>query len=113
MGADPLAHGIAMVTGKAWFSVRKEQKQRGREQWVEGTRLQAGHPRSAGRRRHQHRRLDRDRVRPDRAAGAVVTGVIPMVDRGDVAAGRFADRDVPFVALVTYRDLGIEPVKAV
>ena len=28
MGADPLAHGIAMVTGKAWFSVRKEQKQR-------------------------------------------------------------------------------------
>jgi orotate phosphoribosyltransferase len=26
MGADPLAHGVAMVTGKAWFSVRKEQK---------------------------------------------------------------------------------------
>ena len=42
MGADPLAHGVAMVTGKAWFSVRKEQKQRGREQWVEGTRLQPG-----------------------------------------------------------------------
>ena len=42
MGADPLAHGIAMVTGKAWFSVRKEQKQRGREQWVEGTRLEPG-----------------------------------------------------------------------
>ena len=42
MGADPLSHGVAMVTGKAWFSVRKEQKQRGREQWVEGTRLQAG-----------------------------------------------------------------------
>ena len=39
MGADPLSHGVAMVTGKAWFSVRKEQKQRGREQWVEGTRL--------------------------------------------------------------------------
>ena len=39
MGADPLAHGVAMVTGKAWFSVRKEQKQRGREQWIEGTRL--------------------------------------------------------------------------
>ncbi len=39
MGADPLSHGVAMVTGKAWFSVRKEQKQRGREQWIEGTRL--------------------------------------------------------------------------
>ena len=42
MGADPLAHGVAMVTGKAWFSVRKEQKQRGREQWIEGTRLEPG-----------------------------------------------------------------------
>src|ERR1041384_6032528 len=42
MGADPLAHGVAMVTGKAWFSVRKEQKQRGREQWIEGTRIEPG-----------------------------------------------------------------------
>jgi orotate phosphoribosyltransferase len=47
------------------------------------------------------------------ALGVVVTGVIPMVDRGDVAAKRFAQRNVPFVALVTYRDLGIEPVKDV
>ena len=42
MGADPLAHGVAMVTGKAWFSVRKEQKPRGREQWIEGTRIEPG-----------------------------------------------------------------------
>jgi orotate phosphoribosyltransferase len=47
------------------------------------------------------------------AVGAVVTGVIPMVDRGDVATKRFAARNVPFVALVTYKDLGIEPVKDV
>ena len=70
MGADPLSHGVAMVTGKAWFSVRKEQKQRGREQWVEGTRLAAGHPRAAGRRCHQHRRLDGAGVRPDRSRSA-------------------------------------------
>jgi orotate phosphoribosyltransferase len=30
-----------------------------------------------------------------------------------VAAGRFARRNVPFAALVTYRDLDIEPVKDV
>ena len=47
------------------------------------------------------------------AIGAVVTGVIPMVDRGDVATERFAARNVPFAALVTYRDLGIEPIKDV
>ena len=113
MGADPLAHGIAMVTGKAWFSVRKEQKQRGRAQWIEGTRLEPG-----------TRVLLVDdvistggstEIALERAvaAGAVVSGVIPMVDRGDVAAGRFARRNVPFAALVTYRDLGIEPVKDV
>jgi len=36
------AHGVAMVTGKAWFSVRQEQKQRGREQGIEGTRPKTG-----------------------------------------------------------------------
>jgi orotate phosphoribosyltransferase len=113
MGADPLAHGIAMVTGKAWFSVRKEQKQRGREQWIEGTRIVPGmrvllvdDVISTG----GSTEIAFDRVV---AAGAVVSGVIPMVDRGDVATGRFARRGVPFAALVTYRDLGIEPVKDV
>ncbi|WP_183466509.1 orotate phosphoribosyltransferase [Mycolicibacterium iranicum] len=110
MGADPLAHGVAMVTGKAWFSVRKEQKTRGREQWVEGTRLQEGtrvllvdDVISTG----GSTELALERIAP---LGVVVTGVIPMVDRGDVAAARFAKRNVPFHALVTYRDLGIEPV---
>ncbi len=113
MGADPLAHGVAMVTGKAWFSVRKEQKQRGREQWIEGTRITPGMRvllvddviSTGGSTAKAY-----DRVV---AAGAVVTGVIPMVDRGDVATELFAQLDVPFVALVTYRDLGIEPIQAV
>lgn len=110
MGADPLAHGVAMVTGKAWFSVRKEQKSRGREQWVEGTRLQPGtrvllvdDVISTG----GSTEIALERVA---ALGAVPTGVIPMVDRGDVAARRFARHGVPFFALVSYRDLGIEPV---
>jgi orotate phosphoribosyltransferase len=113
MGADPLAHGVAMVTGKAWFSVRKEQKQRGREQWIEGTRLTPGtrvllvdDVISTG----GSTEKAFDRVT---AVGAVAVGVIPMVDRGDVATQRFAARKVPFVALVTYKDLGIEPVRDV
>jgi orotate phosphoribosyltransferase len=113
MGADPLAHGVAMVTGKAWFSVRKEQKQRGHEQWVEGTRLQPGtrvllvdDVISTG----GSTELALERIAP---LGVIVTGVIPMVDRGDAAAKRFAARNVPFVALVTYRDLGIDPVQDV
>ncbi|MGH3674874.1 MAG: orotate phosphoribosyltransferase [Mycobacterium sp.] len=111
MGADPLSHGVAMVTGKAWFSVRKERKQRGREQWIEGTRLEPGtrvllvdDVISTG----GSTALAFDRVTE---AGAVVTGVIPMVDRGDGAAKLFERRNVPLVALVTYKDLGIEPIQ--
>jgi orotate phosphoribosyltransferase len=113
MGADPLAHGVAMVTGKAWFSVRKEQKSRGREQWVEGTRLQSGtrvllvdDVISTG----GSTEIALERIAP---LGVVIAGVIPMVDRGDVASRRFAARNVPFHALVSYRDLGIDPVKDV
>ncbi|WP_299557527.1 orotate phosphoribosyltransferase [uncultured Mycolicibacterium sp.] len=110
MGADPLAHGVAMVTGKAWFSVRKEQKKRGREQWIEGTRLAPGtrvllvdDVISTGGSTLQAY----DRVV---AVGAVVTGVIPMVDRGDNATREFTARGVIYAPLITYRDLGIEPV---
>jgi orotate phosphoribosyltransferase len=113
MGADPLANGVAMVTGKAWFSVRKEQKSRGREQWIEGTRLEPGmrvllvdDVISTG----GSTEIALERIT---AVGAVATGVIPMVDRGDVAARRFAGHGVPFFALVTYRDLGIDPVQDV
>ena len=111
MGADPLAHGVAMVTGKAWFSVRKEQKTARTRAVDRGHPAAARHPGAARRRRHQHRWVHRDRARPDRSGRRrSSTGVIPMVDRGDVAARRFAKRGVPFHALVTYRDLGIDPV---
>jgi orotate phosphoribosyltransferase len=111
MGADPLAHGVALVTGKAWFSVRKQQKQRGTEQWIEGTRLSRGTEvllvddvvTTGG-----SIALAFDRVT---AAGALVRGVIPMVDRGGGAAQLFAERDVPFHALITHEDLGIEPIR--
>ena len=39
MGADALAHGVALLSGAAWFSVRKEAKGHGRGAWVEGARL--------------------------------------------------------------------------
>ncbi len=112
MGADALAHGVAMVTGKAWFTVRKEPKSRGLEQFIEGFRLR-DHPgtrvllvedvvSTGGSVRKAYDRSTE--------AGAVVVGVIPMVDRGEVASRLFAELGVPYFPLVTYRDLGIEPI---
>jgi orotate phosphoribosyltransferase len=112
MGADALAHGVAMVTGKAWFSVRKEPKSRGLEQFIEGFRLR-DHPGTrvllvedvvstgGSVRKAYDRSIE---------AGAVVAGIIPMVDRGEVASRVFAELGVPYFPLVTYEHLGIEPI---
>lgn len=110
MGADALAHGVALVSGSSWFSVRKEPKPRGREQWIEGARLGEGDRvllvddvvTSGGSIMKAYERVA--------AIGALVVGVIPMVDRGDEGARLFGDLAVPYAPLVTYRDLGIEPV---
>jgi orotate phosphoribosyltransferase len=113
MGADCFSHGIAMVTGCRWFSVRKEPKDRGRSAWIEGARLGP-----------EDRVLLVDDVISTGGStvkawdkvvetGAVVVGVSPMVDRGDFAAVTFAARgaEVAYRPLITYRDLGIEPVR--
>lgn len=110
MGADPLAHGIAMVADCGWFSVRKEPKSRGHEQWIEGSRLAQGDCvllvddviTTGGSTMKAY-----DRVV---ATGAGIAGVIPMVDRGDVARQAFAALGVPYAPLITYSDLGIDPV---
>lgn len=107
MGADALAHGVALVSGSPWFAVRKEPKSRGREQWIEGTRL-TGADRvllvddavtSGGSIMKAYERVV--------AVGAQVVGVIPMVDRGDAGAELFGELGVPYAPLASYRDLGI------
>ena len=84
MGADPLAHGIAVVTGGAWFSVRKEAKEHGKGRLIEGCAVEA--------------------------TGADVVAAVPLLDRGDGARVRFQQRKVLYLPVATYRDLAIDPV---
>jgi orotate phosphoribosyltransferase len=110
MGADALAHGIALVAGCEWFSVRQKLKSHGRQQWIEGTRLEPGTRvllvddvvSTGGSIEKAYSRVT--------ATGASVVGVVALVDRGEWGRRLFTGYGVPYTALVTYHDLDIEPV---
>jgi orotate phosphoribosyltransferase len=111
MGADALAHAVAVLSGSRWFSVRKAQKQHGRQRLIEGAGLAPGEP-----------VLVVDDVVTTGASilqaidaiaevGARVTLATTVLDRGDVTGERLAARAIPYEPLLTYRDLGIEPIR--
>lgn len=110
MGADHLAHGVALLSGAEWFVVRKEPKGRGTNQLVEGAKVAAGTRvvlvddavTTGGSIQKAHDAIV--------ALGARVAAAVTLVDRGDVAGPYFRERDIPYAALVTYRDLGIDPI---
>jgi orotate phosphoribosyltransferase len=110
MGADQFAHVVAVLAHKRWFVVRKEPKGRGTNKLVEGSPVGEGTRAllvddvvtTGGSIQRAHQAVT--------ALGATVVGAITLVDRGEVASRYFADLAVPYVPLVTYRDLGIDPV---
>ena len=110
LGADALAVGIAAVSNKRWFIVRKRQKGRGTGRRIEG--LQIG-------------RGDRvllvedvvttggsviDALGAVRQTGAEVVAAVTLADRGDTATNAFHELGVPYFPMATYADLGIDPV---
>jgi orotate phosphoribosyltransferase len=111
MGADQFSHGIAILAKKKWFVVRKEPKGRGTNKRIEGT---AVGPETRVLLVEDVVTLGgsvRDAYRHVRETGADVVAVVAVVDRGDAAEPFFRAENVPYRALVTYRDLGIEPVR--
>jgi orotate phosphoribosyltransferase len=110
LGADQFAHGTAILARKSWFVVRKEPKGRGTNRLVEGIPLHGG-----------LRVLLVDDVVTTggsirqawtsvKETGARIVGAVTLVDRGEVASKFFAEVGIPYLPLLTYKDLGIEPV---
>jgi len=110
LGADQFAHVVAVLAKRKWFVVRKETKGRGTNKRVEGATLGA-----------DVRVLLVDDVVTTggsiweayeviQAEGARIVGAVTLGDRGETARPAFEAKGVPYRALVTYRDLGIEPV---
>ncbi len=110
LGAVPFTFAVAQATRSRWFLIRKEPKGRGTNRWAEGARIGPGTRvmlvddviTTGG-----SIQLAYDRVR---MTGAEVVIATTLVDRGDQAAAFFQDAGVPYVPMLTYRDLGIEPI---
>jgi len=110
MGADQFAHVVAVLARREWFVVRKEPKGRGTNKLIEGAKIDSGKRvvlvddvvTTGGSIKRAYDVLA--------AAGADVVAAITLVDRGDVAHAFFEQVGVPYWPLVSYTDLGIEPV---
>ncbi|MGH9189227.1 MAG: orotate phosphoribosyltransferase [Acidimicrobiales bacterium] len=110
LGADQFAHGVALLSERAWFVVRKEIKHHGTKKKIEGADLKPGVKvllvddvvTSGG--------SILEALEEIRKTGAEVVLAVTLVDRGEVARECFRAEGIPYRALVTYRDLGIEPV---
>lgn len=110
MGADALAHGVALLSGIGWFSVRKEPKGHGRLSWVEGTRLAQGDRvlfvedvvSTGGSMLKAIQRV--------RELGVEVPAATALLDRSPRVAERLAAEGVKWMPLITWADLGIEPL---
>ena len=110
LGADQFAHVLAVVARRKWFVVRKATKGRGTNQRVEGAPIGPG----------VKVLLVDDVVTTGgsifeayevvRELGADVQGAVTLLDRGETARPRFEAAGVPYFPVLTYRDLGIEPV---
>jgi orotate phosphoribosyltransferase len=110
MGADALAHGVALLSGAAWFSVRKEPKGHGREAWVEGARLASGDRVVVVEDVVSTGRSLLKSVDHIRDLGARVVAATALVDRSPVVAERFAAAGIEWLPLLTWADLDIAPL---
>jgi orotate phosphoribosyltransferase len=110
MGADPVAHAVAVLAGAEWFSVRKEPKGHGRGRRVEGADLGPGREAVVFEDTVTTGGSLAQAVEAVRETGAAVLLACTLLDRGDGAAPRLASLGVPYTALLDFHDLGIEPV---
>jgi orotate phosphoribosyltransferase len=110
MGADPVAHAVAMISGNEWFSVRKAPKGHGAGRRIEGADVIPG----------KRVVLFEDTVSTGgsilqalevlRGTGAEIVLACTLLDRGDHASEQFLALEIAYTALLDYHDLGIEPI---
>jgi orotate phosphoribosyltransferase len=116
MGAIPLVMGVAMAVtwneGIKWSIVRDKIKDHGLQKLFVGADLGPG----------DKVILTDDVVNSGRSlletaalikgSGAEIIAVVPLVDRSGVAAKYFEALNIPYLPVLTYKDLGLPPLGA-
>lgn len=111
MGADPLAHAVAVLTGWSWFSVRKDQKTHGTRNIVEGAEIQNGHnviviedTTTTG-----TSLLKAINTVSDKHANILLA--LTVLNRGNKANILMQANNINFMSIFTYKDLNIDPIE--
>jgi orotate phosphoribosyltransferase len=110
MGADPLAHGVAMLTGASWFSVRKQAKDHGRGASIEGHRLAVGDRVLAVEDTTSTGTSLLTAIDRITEMGVTVVAATALLDRSPSVGIRFAAAGIPWMPLLSWDDIGIEPI---
>ncbi|HEX2178617.1 MAG TPA: phosphoribosyltransferase family protein [Actinomycetota bacterium] len=110
MGADPIGVAVAMRTDAEWFSVRKTSKGHGRQRRIEGKEFGPGVSVLLVDDVITSGRSILDALDALKEVDADVVLATTLVDRGEAARPAFEQRGVLYEPLLTYQDLGIDPV---
>lgn len=110
LGADALAHGVALVGGKDWFTVRKRRKEHGQRTLVEGASIEGARVLLVDDIVTTGLSIESALAEIQQAEQVVLA--VALVDRSGETEGRLKTHGVPFEALLNWEDLGIPRVSS-
>jgi orotate phosphoribosyltransferase len=110
MGADPIAHAVAIFGGTRWYSVRKAEKTHGTGQRIEGAIIGTGVRTVVFEDTTSTGRSLLEAVDVVSGSGATVLAAVTLLDRGANTRATFDRRGVRFLSVFDAADLGIAPI---
>ncbi len=110
MGADPVSHAVALLGVKSWFSVRKQEKAHGTKQRIEGAVLAENTKVVLVEDTVSTGRSLLEALDVLRETNVQITALCSLLDRSSDMSQRMEKEKIPYLSLITYQDLGIDPL---
>jgi orotate phosphoribosyltransferase len=110
MGADPVAHAVALLTGRAWYSVRKATKEHGTGRRIEGATVELGTRVVVMEDTVSTGKSLLEAYEVVAATGAEIVAAATLLDRGETMTAIMAACGATYLAVLSYKDLGLAPI---